>query len=198
MLSSARQAVGRAAEPLARMLLATGLTANAITLIGLAGSVAAAALVATGRFGAGAAVFVPAAFLDLFDGLVARRTGTASRWGAFVDSLADRAGEAALLIAIAYRFRVASPRTATVALAALALSLLVSYTKARAESLGYRCEGGFAERPERCILIGAGLLIVGAMEAAMWGLAAVAGLTVVQRILAVRRQARPEQAPSRS
>jgi CDP-diacylglycerol--glycerol-3-phosphate 3-phosphatidyltransferase len=195
MLSGAREAIGKAVDPLARALLRTGISANGITLLGLAGTIAAAVLIATGRFGVGAAVFIPSAFLDLFDGLIARRMGTSSRWGAFVDSVSDRMGESALLIAVAYHFREAEPRTSVVALAALACSYLVSYVKARAESLGFRCEGGFAERPERAILLGIGLLLH-VMEGAMWALAAVATLTVVQRAAMVRRQAAAERPAS--
>ena len=175
-------------------MVAMGLSANAITVLGFAGTITAAVFVALGRFGIGAAFFVPSAFLDLFDGLIARRLGTASRWGALIDSLSDRAGEGALLIAFSYRFRDVNPRISVVALAALVLSFLVSYTKARSESLGYRCEGGFAERPERAILYGAALLIVGAAEPMMWALATVAAWTTVQRIAMVRAQARAEPA----
>lgn len=194
MLSNARQAVGRAVEPIARAMIAARISANAVTLLGLAGTITAAIFVAMGDFGIGAAFFVPSAFLDLFDGLIARKMGTASRWGALIDSLSDRTGEGALLIAFAYRFRDESPRLALVALSALVFSYLVSYVKARAESLGYTCEGGLAERPERAILFGAALLIVGAAEPAMWALAAVAAWTVGQRFLMVRRQAVAERA----
>lgn len=195
MLSNARQAVAKIAEPLARVIDATPITPNGITLLGLAGTFAAAAFVADGRFGIGAAFFVPSAFLDLFDGMIARRRGTASRWGAVIDSLTDRLGEAALLIAFAYRFHDERPRLAMVALAALVFSYLVSYVKARAESLGFRCEGGWAERPERAILFGTSLLIVGAAEPAMWMLAVLAAATVVQRLLMVHAQAAAD--PSR-
>jgi len=189
MLSNARQAIGRALDPIARGLVAARVTANALTLLGLAGTLAAAAFVAKGDFGIGAAFFVPSAFLDLFDGMIARKMGTASNWGAFVDSLSDRVGEGALLIGFAYRFRDLSPRLSLVALSALMFSYLVSYVRARAESLGFRCDGGFAERPERAILFGAALLIVGAAEPAMWALAVLAAWTVLQRILIVRAQA---------
>lgn len=195
MLSNARQAVGRAVEPLARAIDATPISANGLTLLGLAGTLVAAVLIAQGRFGLGAAFFVPSAFLDLFDGLIARRRGTASRWGAMIDSVTDRLGEGALLIAVAYRFREISPRIAGVALVALVFSSLVSYVKARAESLGFRCEGGFAERAERGILFGAGLLIVGAMEPMMWAIAVLSAVTVAQRMLMVRRQAVAERTP---
>lgn len=198
MLSNARHAVGKIAAPLARVIEATPITPNGITLLGLAGTLTAAVFVAQGRFGIGAAIFVPSAFLDLFDGLIARRRGLESRWGALIDSVADRAGEGALLIALAYRFRLERPRLAVVALSALVISYLVSYVKARAESLGYRCEGGWAERPERAILYGTALLIVGAAEPAMWALAILAAATVVQRLLMVHRQALAERDPGRT
>lgn len=194
MLSNARHAVGKIAEPLAKAIGATPITPNGITMLGLAGTITASVFVAQGRFGIGAAFFVPSAFLDLFDGLIARRKGMVSKWGALIDSISDRAGEGALLIAMAFRFRVERPRLAMVALAALVLSYLVSYVKARAESLGYRCEGGWAERPERAILYGAALLIVGAVEPMMWTLAILAAATVTQRLLMVRKQVLAERA----
>jgi CDP-diacylglycerol--glycerol-3-phosphate 3-phosphatidyltransferase len=120
--------------------------------------------------------------------------GTSSNWGALLDSMSDRIGEGALLIAFAYRFRELEPRISLVALTALVFSYLVSYVKARAESLGFRCEGGLAERPERAILFGAALLIVGAAEPMMWTLAALAALTVGQRFAMIRTQARAQRA----
>ncbi len=198
MLSNARQVVAKIAEPLARVIDATPITPNGITMLGLVGTLTAAVFVAQGKFGVGAAIFVPATFLDLFDGMIARRRGTASRWGAMIDSVTDRIGEASLLIALAYRFRLERPRLAGVALAALVFSYLVSYVKARAESLGFRCEGGWAERPERAILYGTALMIVGAVEPAMWALAILAAATVVQRLLMVHRQAAAERATDRT
>jgi CDP-diacylglycerol--glycerol-3-phosphate 3-phosphatidyltransferase len=99
-----------------------------------------------------------------------------------------------MLIAVAYRFRIENIRIGLLALAALAFSFLVSYIKARAESLGYRCDVGLGERAERAILYGAGLLIVGAIEPMMWTLAALAAVTAVQRMLFVYRQAVAERA----
>jgi phosphatidylinositol phosphate synthase len=186
MLSNARQAIGRALDPLARAMVAAHITANAMTGVGLAGTIAAAVFVARGDFGIGAAFFVPSTF--------ARRTGTSSNWGALLDSVTDRVGEGALLIAFAYRFRDLSPRVSIVALTALVFSYLVSYIKARAESLGFRCEGGLAERPERAIVFGAALLIVGAAEPMMWTLAALAAFTVAQRFAMIRSQARAQRA----
>jgi len=170
--------------------VAARISANALTVIGLAGTLVAAVFVAMGKFGIAAAFFVPSAFLDVFDGMIARRMGTSSNWGALIDSVSDRIGEGAVLVAFSFRFRDVSPRVSVVAMAALVCSYLVSYVKARAESLGFRCEGGLAERPERAILYGTALLLVGAAEVAMWALAVLAAVTVVQRGLDVRRQAR--------
>jgi len=189
MLSNARQAVGRALDPVAGALIAARVSANALTLMGLLGTIVAAVFVGVGKFGIAAAFFVPSAFLDLFDGMIARKMGTSSTWGALLDAVSDRMSEGALLIAFSYRFRDVSPRLSVVALAALVFSFLVSYTKARAESLGFTCEGGIAERAERAILFGAALLLVGATEVAMWILAVLAAWTFLQRMLNVRRQA---------
>jgi len=188
MLSNARQAVGRALQPIARVLVAAHISANTMTMLGLAGTITAAAFIAVGRLGVGAAWFIPATILDVFDGLIARHTGTSSPWGALIDSISDRAGEGALMVAFAYHFSDTTPRLSLVALAGLVLAFLVSYVKARAESLGFTCEGGFAERPERAILFGTALVIPGAAEPAMWALAVVAAATVMQRILMVRGQ----------
>jgi len=196
MLSNARQAIGRALDPIAGALIAARITANALTLIGLLGTIAAAVFVGMGKFGIGAAFFVPSAVLDLFDGMIARKMGTSSTWGALLDAVSDRIGEGALMIAFSYRFRDVSPRLSVLALAALVFSYLVSYTKARAESLGFTCEGGIAERAERAILFGAALLLGGAAEVVMWILAVLAAWTFLQRMLSVRRQAaalRPSQ-----
>ena len=189
MLSNARQAIGRALDPIAGALIAARITANALTLIGLLGTIAAAIFVGMGKFGIGAAFFVPSAVLDLFDGMIARKMGTSSAWGALIDAVSDRIGEGALMIAFSYRFRDVSPRLSVLALAALVFSYLVSYTRARAESLGFTCEGGIAERAERAILFGAALLLGGAAEVVMLILAILTAWTFLQRMRTVHRQA---------
>jgi phosphatidylinositol phosphate synthase len=189
MLSNARQALGRALDPVAGALIAARVSANALTLFGLLGTIVAAVFIGMGKFGIGAAFFVPSAVLDLFDGMIARKMGTSSAWGALIDAVSDRIGEGALLIAFSYRFRDVNPRLSVLALAALVLSFMVSYSRARAESLGFTAHGGIAERAERAILFGAALLLVGAAEVTMWILALLAASTFLQRMLAVRRQA---------
>jgi CDP-diacylglycerol--glycerol-3-phosphate 3-phosphatidyltransferase len=136
----------------------------------------------------------------MLDGAVARAMGTASRFGAFFDSMIDRYAEAGVLVALIAYFAGAGESVFALGSAlALVGSLLVSYARARAEGLGVDCEVGILQRPERVVLLGIGLLFPDLLLApVVWGLAAVANATAVQRILHVRRllsQASPPSAP---
>ena len=173
-----------------RVIAATGLTPNALTMIGLLLNVGAAGVVGAGWFVEGGIAFLLASAFDMFDGAVARATNTASRYGAFLDSLIDRYNEAVVLIALLLVF---AQRGDTVLLLGTALalvgSLLVSYARARAEGLGVDCEIGILQRPERVLLLAAGLLFFPYLLApAVWGLAIVTNITVVQRALWVRNK----------
>ena len=143
-------------------------------------------------FWAGAAVFVAGSLLDILDGALARRSGKQSPFGAFLDSTTDRVGEAAVLGAIALVFaREGDTVLLAVTVAAIAGSFLVSYTRARAEALGLRGDVGLGSRAERVVVITAGLVLAPwwvFLELAIALLAATAWITVVQRILHVRRQ----------
>jgi CDP-diacylglycerol--glycerol-3-phosphate 3-phosphatidyltransferase len=125
----------------------------------------------------------------MLDGAVARATGTASRFGAFLDSVIDRYDEALMFIALVVVFSVRQDHgLVTASTAALIGSLLVSYARARAEGLGLDCEIGLLQRPERVLLLTAGLLAAPILLApVIWVLAVVTNITVVQRILHVRR-----------
>lgn len=180
-------------RPVARALAALGVGPGALTALALIGSLTTAWLIATGRLGAAAVVLLPSASLDALDGAVAKVSGRASALGAFSDALGDRIADAALLGAVAWWFRVEEPRIAALAIATLGLSFLVSYVKARAESLGIACEGGLAERAERLLILAAGIGL-GIMEAALWTLAVVAAVTVGQRVVSVWRRAAPAPA----
>jgi CDP-diacylglycerol--glycerol-3-phosphate 3-phosphatidyltransferase len=183
-----------------RVVAATGLSANALTLIGLLLNVAAAAIVAAGWFVEGGIAFLIASAFDMLDGAVARATGTASRFGAFLDSLVDRYNEAALFVAFLIVFSQRGQTTLVVA-SALGLigSLLVSYARARAEGLGVDCEVGLLQRPERVVLLTVGLVFPDLLLApVLWLLAAITNVTVMQRALYVRTQLQPgrqEQPP---
>lgn len=151
---------------------------------------------------AGALILVGGIF-DMFDGTVARRTGLASPFGAFYDSTLDRLSEIIVYVGLLslyndYRADANEVVMIYVVIAAMAGSLMISYTRARAEALGIDCTVGLMQRAERVILIGAAALIFGeqnngaVLKVVLWILAITTNLTVLQRILWVYRNTRPE------
>lgn len=179
--------------PGARFLRALRLTPNAVTLIGFGLTVAAACLVGFGWLLPGGIVFLAGSTLDLMDGALARLTGTASPFGALLDSLFDRLGEAALFLGLAIyalEAEFSDERRLffmVVLLLALILSQGVSYLRARGEGLGVFTRAGVMTRPERVVLLGAGL-ISGQIMWILLVIAAVSGLTLVQRLFTIGRQ----------
>jgi len=164
-------------------LAATGINPNVLTFLGMLVNLWAAALFATGRFRAAAAVIFLAGFLDMLDGQVARRQHRVTAFGAFYDSTLDRYSDMALYLGLLVYYSVIG-RTAYVVLAAVATasSVMVSYARARAESLIPSCKVGFMERPERLVL----LILGGAlnrMAPALWVIAVVSTITVIHRIV---------------
>jgi phosphatidylinositol phosphate synthase len=191
----ARTLASRSIVGLAR----TRVTPNALTTAGVSLCLAASVLVFFEYrdelvfYWIGAAVFVVGSVLDILDGALARAGGKTTPFGSFLDSTTDRVGEGAMLGAIALIF---ARHGNTVALgatvAAIAGSFLVSYTRAKAEALGLRGDVGLGSRAERVVVITAGLVLApwGLLQWAIYLLTATAWLTVVQRILHVRRQLR--------
>jgi len=164
-------------------LAATGINPNVLTFLGLVVNFWAAVLFATGRFRTAAAVIFFAGFLDMLDGQVARRRNRVTAFGAFYDSTLDRYSDMALYMGLLVYYAVIG-RTAYVVLAAVATagSVMVSYARARAESLIPTCKVGFMERPERLVL----LILGGAfnrMAPALWVIAVVSTITVIHRIV---------------
>ncbi len=142
-------------------------------------------------FWVGAALFAVGSVLDILDGALARSSGKGTTFGAFLDSTTDRIGEAFMLGAIALVFaRDGNDVALAFAFAAVAGSFLVSYTRAKAEGLGLRGDVGLGSRAERVVVITAGLVLApwGALQWAIYLLTATAWLTVLQRILFVRKQ----------
>jgi CDP-diacylglycerol--glycerol-3-phosphate 3-phosphatidyltransferase len=142
-------------------------------------------------FWAGGIVFVVGSLLDILDGALARAGGKTTAFGAFFDSTTDRVGEAFMLGAIAAALARDGNETAFLfTFAALAGSFLVSYTRSKAEALGLRGDVGIGSRAERVVVITGGLVFApwGGLQWAIYVLAATAWMTVVQRILHVRRQ----------
>ncbi len=169
---------------------------NAVTLLGIAVQVVVAALIVQGRLVAAGLVAIVSGLLDTIDGAVAKASGRVSKFGAFLDSTTDRLSDALFFIPIAWLYGVApeeasqdEPWVAAIALVALVASFLVSYVKARAESLGFSCDVGIAERAERLILLIIGLVFTALLPAVISLLAALAVVTVGQRIAHVRAQA---------
>lgn len=182
-----RWAHDRVADPLGSLVARTGISPNAVTVIGLAIVMAGSALVLVDVRLAGAVILI-GALSDALDGAVARHTGRTSTFGGFLDSVTDRLGDAAMLGAVAWAVR-ASPWLVAAAVTAMVLALLTSYVRAKAESLGYTATVGVIERGERVVIVGAGLLLAGPWLGAVVGLLVVGGLwTVVARLHAVWRQ----------
>ena len=191
--SGARSLAARTIGGLAR----TRVTPNALTASGVLLCVAASVVVLFEKhhqlllYWVGAAVFVAGSVLDILDGALARAGGKSTPFGAFLDSTTDRVSEGFMLAAIAYIFaRENRDAFVIVAVAAVAGSFLVSYTRARAEALGLKGDVGIGSRAERVVVITAGLVLApwGVLPWAIGLLTLTAWLTVVQRVLSVRRQ----------
>ncbi len=191
-----RPALGHVVDPAADALLRLRVHPDAVTVAGTLGVVLGALLFfPQGRFLAGTVVVTLAVLTDLLDGAMARRRGTTSRFGAWLDSTCDRVGDAAILSGLVLWFTGAGENRllAGVALFCLVAGSVVSYAKARAEGLGLTCDVGIAERAERVILVLVatgltGLGLDGALNAGLWLLAALTAVTVAQRLVEVRRQ----------
>jgi CDP-diacylglycerol---glycerol-3-phosphate 3-phosphatidyltransferase len=180
----------RALDPVGRSLTRAGINANWLTLLGLLCSVAAALFVATGHLVIGAFGLIATGVPDLLDGSVARHSGTAGPRGAFLDSVADRVSDAVLLGGVAWYLADRGAYFPVLALAVLALSLLVSYERAKAESLGFSARGGLMERAERLVLLGIGLAFARVLLIpVLWVMLVATALTAAWRFVTVWRQA---------
>ncbi|MBI5632054.1 MAG: CDP-alcohol phosphatidyltransferase family protein [Nitrospirae bacterium] len=136
----------------------------------------------------GAFCLLPAALLDMLDGIVARSKGESSSFGAFLDSVLDRYSDSVILLAIAWNLGSVGHMTGVfLALSTLIGSLIISYARARAEGLGVSCSHGLMERPERLILLFIGA-VSGYMVMILWVLAGLTHFTVLQRILYAKKQ----------
>lgn len=182
-----RKRVDRLVNPIGRGLARIGVTPTWLTMIGLAVTVTGAVLVARDHFVAGALVALTGSALDGLDGSVARARGSASLSGALLDSVADRMGETAMWAGLAFALS-DSPRLTLLCVLSLGASLLVSYVRGKAESLGADGRGGIMGRAERIILLTLGLLFIEYVEVMLWAMAALTWLTVLQRFYISWRQ----------
>ena len=184
--------------PIARLLIRRGVSPDVVTVAGTAGVVLAALICfPQGWLWQGVIAVTVFVISDMLDGLMAKSTGTATPWGAFLDSTSDRLGDAAVFggILLFFAYREDSTLWAAVALAGLVFGQWTSYVKARAESLGFTCGGGLAARADRLVIILLGTFLAGlgvpyVLQVAVAVLAVTSMITVFQRIEQVRRQAR--------
>jgi CDP-diacylglycerol--glycerol-3-phosphate 3-phosphatidyltransferase len=189
-----RRLAARSITRLAR----TRVSPNALTAAGVTLCVAAAVVIPFEHhnqfavYWAAAALFIVGSILDILDGALARQSARATAFGAFLDSISDRVSEGFVLAAIALVFARAGDDVAVVfCVAAVAGSFLVSYARAKAELIGLKGDVGLGSRAERVVVISAGLILAPLgvpLEWSIYLLAATAWLTVVQRVVSVRKQ----------
>jgi CDP-diacylglycerol---glycerol-3-phosphate 3-phosphatidyltransferase len=178
-------------------LIESRLTPNAISMTGLVLNVAAAVLITQRLFFLAGLTFIVGSVMDMLDGRYSRMSGKGTPFGAFLDSTLDRIEEGVVLTAIAAYFADQGDELAVAAVVLVVLgSLMVSYTRARAEALGVECKVGLATRPVRVVILSAGLLFakgagIGDFELlapAIYLMAGLTAFTVVQRVWHVRRE----------
>jgi CDP-diacylglycerol---glycerol-3-phosphate 3-phosphatidyltransferase len=195
-----RQRIRELAIPVALVFGRLGLTPNALTVIGFVGTCVAAVAAWQQAWVVAGVLVILFGIFDLFDGALARATGRASKFGAFLDSTLDRTGENLVLagitagcVASGFGFG------AGLAVLAMAFASVVTYTRARAEAVGLHGEVGIAPRPERLVLLALGLVLAGllggvgsggntALALALGLITVLSAITVVQRILHTKRQ----------
>jgi CDP-diacylglycerol--glycerol-3-phosphate 3-phosphatidyltransferase len=189
-----RSSFEKGMRPVGARIRRTGITANHLTVTGLVMAMAAAVAIANGWLRAGLLLLVLTAVPDVLDGAVAKASGTASPRGAFFDSVVDRVSDALLLGGIAWYLGATHPgRIAVLPLAVLAASMLVSYERARAESLGFDARGGLMERAERLVFLAFGLLFESLLVPVLWVMLVLTLVTVGQRFVMVWSQASAPQ-----
>jgi len=190
MLSHYKESLHGVADPVARLLLRAHVRPNQLTVLGLGVSMVAAHAFFQGRLRLAAALLAVAGLFDFFDGSLARLAGSESAFGAFLDSVVDRYSDLVVLLGIVlYYERADGTWGIFFTMVTLIGTIMVSYTKARAQSIGMRCEIGLMERPERMIVLIAGGVFPWLTQAVIV-LALLTNLTALQRILYVWRAAR--------
>jgi CDP-diacylglycerol--glycerol-3-phosphate 3-phosphatidyltransferase len=170
-------------NPIARFLSGTGVSPNAVTVIGFSLTVIVAVLLAAGYLQLAGILLIVAAIFDAIDGALARLLNRVTRFGAFLDSTMDRFSEAALFLGVLIHFYYGRGTATEVILCYVTIvgSLMVSYTRARAEGLGVSVRGGLLTRFERMVILIIGLLL-NQLTVALWILAPLTNFTALQRV----------------
>jgi CDP-diacylglycerol--glycerol-3-phosphate 3-phosphatidyltransferase len=177
-------------------LIESRLTPNAISMVGLVGNLIAAVLIVQEMFVLGGLAFIAGSVMDTLDGRYSRMSGKGTLFGAFLDSTLDRIAEGVVITAIAWYFADSGDSVAAAACVYVVLgSVMVSYTRARAEALGVECKVGLATRPVRVVILSIGILFAeglglgdfSLLAPAIYAMAALTTFTVIQRVWHVRR-----------
>ena len=189
MLSHYKTPFQRLGDPVARALLRARVRPNHLTVVGLGVSIVAALALADGRLRVGALLLALAGLFDFFDGSLARLANSVSAYGAFLDSVVDRYSDLVVLLGVVlYYHRAADTQGVLLTMITMVGTIMISYTKARAQSIGLACEIGLMERPERLIVLIAGATF-NVLTPAVTVLAVLTNVTALQRILYTRRAA---------
>jgi CDP-diacylglycerol--glycerol-3-phosphate 3-phosphatidyltransferase len=177
-----RKPVDRAVKPIGALLRKTRLTPDHLTIVGLLVGIAAAVAIGFGRLWVGLALVILAALPDLLDGALAKASGTSSQRGAFFDSTVDRVTDSLLLGGIGWHFALTEdPRIVLLPFAVASISSVISYQRAKAESLGIEAKGGLMERAERIIAILIGLAFNVLLIPILWIMLVLTSITALQR-----------------
>ena len=177
-----RKPVDKAVKPIGALLRKTRLTPDHLTIMGLLVGIAAAVAIGFGRLWLGLALVILAALPDLLDGALAKASGTSSQRGAFFDSTVDRVTDSLLLGGIGWHFALTEdPRLVLLPFAVASISSVISYQRAKAESLGIEAKGGLMERAERIIAILIGLAFNVLLIPILWIMLVLTSITALQR-----------------
>ena len=177
-----RKPVDKAVKPLGALLRKTRLTPDHLTIMGLLVGIAAAVAIGFGRLWVGLGLVILAALPDLLDGALAKASGTSSQRGAFFDSTVDRVTDSLLLGGIGWHFALTEdPRLVLLPFAVASISSVISYQRAKAESLGIEAKGGLMERAERIIAILVGLAFNVLLIPILWIMLVLTSITALQR-----------------
>ena len=185
-----RAPIEKAVRPVGQLLRRTGMSPDHLTILGILFAIAAAFSIAQGALRGGLILVILAALPDMLDGALAKAAGSASQRGAFFDSVVDRVTDSLLFGGVAWFFASEkSPHLALLPMAIMGVSSLISYERAKAESLGLYAKGVLMERAERIIVLCVGLLFDSLLTPILWVMLALTVATAIQRFVQVWRQA---------
>ena len=184
-----RRPIDEGLKPVGAALRRAGVTADVITVIGIGMSVACAVAIGLGHFRLAVLLLALTGIPDALDGAVAKASGTSSKRGAFFDSVADRFTDGVLFGGAAWYLAGRGGREVMIPFALFGFAALVSYQRAKAESLGFEAKGGLMERAERFVVLGFGLLFSEWLVAVLWVMLVLTAITAGQRFVKVWRQA---------